>query len=419
MNSRDRLLLALWAVVALSGAGFVLAVDGPVFDDVSNLQDVERYGREGIGLDSLKAQVNPAGPLAYAWIGVIGSALGGSLRAYRLVVWTTWVVASAALWWSLQGRPSWSRHRVAFLALVCAPHLPTAIATVLTEVPSLALAAGSLALAGSGLTTASRGRALAGSLLAGLSVLGRQYFLAVLPAHAVLRGSAERFGGAWLRHATARLAIAAAPVLGLIFVWGGLTPPALRDGTAYQGRWSASVGVDASRPVSCALTLGVYLLPLSLSAWRRRTAARNLVAACVLGALAAGSTTPWASGSGPIRSAISAATAGLGPAGGSATQVLMAVLGAWSLLTLLPQRTRGALALLGPSRAPATVFTLAYVLEQAGVGGNIPFYDRYCLCLVPFAVVALARRRVSRWSVAALCCMLLLGQVMLWRHATG
>jgi hypothetical protein len=74
--------------------------------------------------------------------------------------------------------------------------------------------------------------------------------------------------------------------------------------------------------------------------------------------------------------------------------------------------------------APAVFALLVivfFVAEQIGVGGNIPFYDRYVLQLAPFlgvlAFTVLPRLTTGR--VLALAGMSLLSHIMLWRFAFG
>jgi hypothetical protein len=59
-----------------------------------------------------------------------------------------------------------------------------------------------------------------------------------------------------------------------------------------------------------------------------------------------------------------------------------------------------------------------FILEQVGVGGNIPFYDLYVLQIAPFlGVVAFAvypRLKMSRMIPLAL--LWVVGQVTLWRY---
>jgi hypothetical protein len=75
--------------------------------------------------------------------------------------------------------------------------------------------------------------------------------------------------------------------------------------------------------------------------------------------------------------------------------------------------------------SPPAVFALLTILfsvaEQVGVGGNVPFYDRYLLLLAPFlgltAFPVLPRLTYPR--LLALGMMSVAGQLILWRYAFG
>jgi hypothetical protein len=76
------------------------------------------------------------------------------------------------------------------------------------------------------------------------------------------------------------------------------------------------------------------------------------------------------------------------------------------------------------SCAPAVFALLVvvfFVAEQVGVGGNLPFYDRYVLQLAPFlGLIAFAvLPRLTPVRVLALAGMSVLSHVMLWRFAFG
>jgi len=60
-----------------------------------------------------------------------------------------------------------------------------------------------------------------------------------------------------------------------------------------------------------------------------------------------------------------------------------------------------------------------FIAEQFGVGGNIPFYDRYMLQMAPFlGIIAFATfPRVTGARLAVFAAMAAIGQVMLWRFA--
>jgi hypothetical protein len=60
-----------------------------------------------------------------------------------------------------------------------------------------------------------------------------------------------------------------------------------------------------------------------------------------------------------------------------------------------------------------------FVAEQAGIGGNIPFYDRYILQVTPFMGVIgfFLLPNLTRSRVAVLLGLSLTGHALLWRYA--
>jgi len=69
----------------------------------------------------------------------------------------------------------------------------------------------------------------------------------------------------------------------------------------------------------------------------------------------------------------------------------------------------------------ALLAIIFFICEQFGVGGNIPFYDRYVLNIAPFlgllAFSVLPRLTYPR--LLALAVMSFAGHVILWRYAFG
>jgi hypothetical protein len=76
-------------------------------------------------------------------------------------------------------------------------------------------------------------------------------------------------------------------------------------------------------------------------------------------------------------------------------------------------------------RSPAVLFSLFFllffVLEQFGIGGNIPFYDRYVLQVAPFfGIIAYATLpKLTTWRGIVLALMVLFSHGLLWRNAFG
>jgi hypothetical protein len=69
----------------------------------------------------------------------------------------------------------------------------------------------------------------------------------------------------------------------------------------------------------------------------------------------------------------------------------------------------------------ALLMIVFFICEQFGVGGNIPFYDRYVLNIAPFlGLVAFSvLPRLTYPRLLALAVMSFAGHVILWRYAFG
>ena len=83
--------------------------------------------------------------------------------------------------------------------------------------------------------------------------------------------------------------------------------------------------------------------------------------------------------------------------------------------------SRGASLFSSPPVAFALLAIVFFIGEQVGVGGNMPFYDRYLLQLAPFlGLVAFdVLPGLTLQRLLALVFLSVVGQGMLWRHALG
>jgi hypothetical protein len=67
----------------------------------------------------------------------------------------------------------------------------------------------------------------------------------------------------------------------------------------------------------------------------------------------------------------------------------------------------------------ALLFVFFFIAEQVGVGGNIPFYDRYVLQLAPFlGLIGFWLFPKFTWSrILAIVGLAAVSQATLWQHA--
>jgi hypothetical protein len=208
----------------------------------------------------------------------------------------------------------------------------------------------------------------------------------------------------------------------LLHVWKGITSPTMAAGTSYSN-YQASVGVNLLRPVVTSFCIGFYLVPLTFPAMWEMPAARKwrgLAVAVVVGVAAI----PFRErivDIGVLHSVIETLSSRL-PVGGAAVFGFIAVVIVFNAIAvgMLLWEKRAAV----PESPPvlfAILAVLFYILEQLGVGGNVPFYDRYVLPMAPFmGLLAFALLPKLTWQrLAVVLGMFLFSQHLLWRFAPG
>ena len=416
----------------ISALLFMHRVNRPIYDDQYNIIDVHMYATQGVSAATIRANRTPPGPTSFAWMAAAVRLLGGEeLRDARIGTFVSWMLLAAAILIGARYTRFPSLWYGALLASLVFPHSVEAMALVLTEGPALFFAVfGALAW----VEFASRPKAtpaaqllgIAGGLSMGVAVTCRQYFLALLPAAAIIavhqaRTHSSKDSGRWYLGLISSLAVAALPVLLLVMIWKGFSSPGMATGTSYP-MWTARIGFGLLRPIIAAFYAAFYLLPLTFPAMAYvKTSNRwRAISAALAGGAAAGyfsdSILQW----GPLRTAVHFLGRGI-----TVQSVLFGLIAAVTIynaiaVALLLWDKRSAL-LACPPAVFALLTVVFFVAEQLGVGGNIPLYDRYLLQIAPFlGLMAFSLfPRLTRARVLALVFLSLVSQIMLWRYASA
>lgn len=425
-----RLVVAFLFLNVVSSFLFIRFVRQPVFDDLSYINDVHRYATEGISVDTIRRNIAAPGPTGFIWMAAGVHVLAGDeLHAARVACIISWLTIGGIVLLGARHTSSPDGWYAALLFTLVMPHTLTATATLRAEGPAMVFA-----LAGVLIWLESVCRpvvtpkvmlfAILGGVAIGLAIDGRQYYLAVLAAAAVFAALRWRERGfeirsLWFINVTVSLLVACLPVLLLMLVWKGLSSPGMATGSSY-GTWVSKVGLNALRPILAVFYIAVYLFPLSfpvVAYLPTRQRWRSAVIAFLCGLFAAifasdllqpGPLNTFIAfvGREPIRERILlgliAAVAGYG-----------AISFGW-LIWLKREVVQS-----NASVIFALLVLAFFIGEQAGVGGNLPFYEIYVLQIVPFIglVVFAVLPRLTRSRVVTLFLLSILGQVMLWRHA--
>jgi len=432
-RTRQYRLYALLALVVnvVSAISFNAVVDRRVFDEVNHMPDVHRYATLGVSAETILHHMTAPGPTPQILMaGAVRLVAGDELRTARTVVLVTWVALSLAVFAAVRSGRAPELLYPALLATLCFPHTPTAMATVLTEGPALLFAlVGALlwvpSTQGDMRNPMSAVACICGGLSMGVAVTCRQYYIGLLPAmvaFAAYEAWRRRSAGGrlrWLVALTASCLVAAIPIGLLVAIWHGLSSPAMVAGVA-GGSWRSAIGTNLFRPIIAGFYLALYVFPLTfpaiglLQAKRRAIAAAVAAGSAVLLAPARDTILQW----GPLRSLLDPLhrLPGAEPLAFAAIVALLAlniVAVTWRLWDRRASLSSVPLPLF------SGLFLTAFVAEQVGVGGNIQFYERYVVQVIPFlAILAFAAvPSFSRSRIVVLVSFLVIGQVMLWRWA--
>ena len=417
--------LILNAISALLFIGFV---KHPIYDDVYNVLDVHRYASEGVSVDTVRRSVNAPGPTSFLWMAAAVRLLGGNeLRAARLGALSSWLLLGVGILIGARGSRFPQLWFSALLVTLVFPHAATASASVLTEGPALLFAMmGVLIWVESVFQPTITSRlvlnAMIGGLFMGIAITCRQYYLMLLPAAvlvAVIQSRRGPVGKSPLMSVAVILSLATAiiPVLLLVLTWRGFTSPGVA-----RNLLNTEVGTSVLRPVVTVFYVALYLVPLTFPVMLRLRFAQYQ-RALLFAALAGIGATYFRSyllQPGPLMSLVR--IGGRVPTGEFIIFALIAVVTIYNAVALgLHLWSRGASLFSSPLVVFALLAIVFFIGEQAGVGGNMPFYDRYLLQLAPFlGLVAFdVFPGLDLQRLLALLFLSVVGQVMLWRHALG
>jgi hypothetical protein len=311
------------------------------------------------------------------------------------------------------------------------PHTLTAMGSALTEGPALLFAVlGVMAwlyfASQPALTPRTIFVGMLGGLCLGVAVTCRQYYLALLPAAAVLavhrwRSVPREAKTRWLLVAVGTLAMAMIPVITLAWVWKGLSSPGSVLGQT-NAHTTVKIGLNLWRPVIAAFYVAFYLLWLTFPAvFQVYGKRRAWVAVCAVGGgIIAGQLRASIIQPGPLASFLTW-TARF-PHGASVLFALISTLSIYCFiaLSIMAWKQRAQLLACAPVLF-ALLTVLFFILEQVGVGGNLLYYERYILQIAPFlGIISFAlfpKLTIPRGLVFL--ALFALSQGMLWRYTVG
>lgn len=394
--------LAICLFYVLLASVFAIRVHYGVMDEDFHLSASQSFADGGVNKSTLYNHVPPTGVASHIWFALWLKLFPGiSYIGLRLISCMALGVLAIFAFFQLKTIRVVSQKTVlaATLFMLAFPYFFLSVSTLMTEGPSLLfLGAGLLFL------FMSRLKHLLpfglGCLLLGLTTIARFYFIPLLPTLFIVlflsdwqqyrqSGFLYRPGRRILMYLF--IAIGVLPLGGLILLWGGLTPPGFNQ-------WSElrlGISFNPFRPFSALAMVGIYTAPFVFVNvnWKSDLFSGKVLVACLVAFLLALFRVNL------FHDPLSISTVYSGPiehglAWLQAKHDLLLPLGLFffygaglSSLVLITQRLIGFVAsqnLSNKGLVFSLVFVILFLVSQAFVGGNHPFYDRYLIHPWPF-----------------------------------
>lgn len=387
---------------------------GPVYDGKIHFGDIQHYIESGISLKSIQAQTNPQAPGVYLFFASISKVLGSHYKGFRLIILFLW---GLIFWFLYSGKivKESSLSSLLALGLVVHPYFALTSGSIMTEVFALlcSLAAWILYCSNRKVSWIYCGFFL------GLSFLFRQYYMAVIGAFLLTAFFENPKSLKWFLMSFFPFVF----IVGLFLIWGGLVPPVVKATGIPLSGMSTSVGLNFIRPLSAMMFLGLALFPFvdfgiifkTFSDYKSKVISSFAIAFGL--SLICLTYKESVLAPGPLYSTLKIFTRF--PFVHSGLFFLLCWLFQGVFLFVFLCDFEDLLKKRAKSLQKISFFILLlYLLEQVGVKGSLPHFERYTLQVQIFSVYLVALRfpRLDIFRVALMVVSFSFGQYILWKQ---
>ena len=391
--------IAICAFYLLTACILALLVNYGVMDEDFHLENIRPFVQSGLNRSTLYHFVPPTGVGSHLWFAFWMWLFPGiTFVGLRVITCATLLGLAGCAYVQLRTVSVALQYTIlasTLFMLVC-PYFFLSVSTVMTEGPALLFL-----FAGLLLLLVSRFQQILpfflGCLLLGLTTIARFYYIPLLPALFVvlLLSDWQQYDfktltkTRWLFYAA--IGVSLLPLVGLIWLWGGLTPP-------YFEQWSklrSGISFNALRPLSALVLTGVYVAPFVLLnvSWTSKLFLRALFIAGLLSLVLAllqinlfhDPSSVDDVTSGPVEHTLQLikARSDIGMTFGLFVIYSLSFLS----LAIVTQQLFGFIVRKDFSDKGlvfSVVFVAGFIASQAFVGGNHPFFERYLVHPWPF-----------------------------------
>jgi hypothetical protein len=241
---------------------FIFNQPRPLGDEPEHFVEIQNYVVNGITLKALQNHATESGVISYIYQALIGKILGENLEGFRLGNWLCWLIALGYIGWKNR---EFDNIVFATLFTLTNTYCFTLAANIYNETQAI-----SLLVVGCFAFWHHYQRPRWWLLVIGLGAFGllpltRFYAMAAIPALGLTiwylwaytkRDYQETF------KKTLWLLFALVPLLCLIYLWNGITPPKFYE---RYPQFVSEIGIGFQRPLQAIAMIGVYIFPLLIS----------------------------------------------------------------------------------------------------------------------------------------------------------
>ena len=352
-----------------------------VFDESFHDYDIERYYKFPISIASIKEHYNPNGILSHILPAIFAKIIGSKdIIVIRLFVWLCVLGSFVLLSFK---RFSNDTLKLGFLITICNPYSFLCSSTYMTEFISLSFVIFGFIF----IQSENNYKKNIGYLVIGLSIVTRLYYLALIPAiflPELLRiNSLTAFKRVFKENILPFILIIS-PLVFLILLWNGLTPPTLLE----KGGEISEVSLNLPRFVVACIYIGFYSIPFLYFSLRpkeyelfRKPIYAILILACSIIILLL-LPNIFNLVDRPINTGIIFSIYKVYLSNNSflgfSYNLIIVFISLFSLSLLVSFVFKNSFTQ-NRSQLIAVFFILFFLLQQLFVGGNIAFYERYIL----------------------------------------
>lgn len=409
-------------LILFSSFVFSLLTSSSVFDERYHLIDIERYIKMGINYSSIYLQTTPTGPGSHMWSSIWGKILSNSIFSIRLSVWVCWVFI-CIIYYNSYNQAKGKEILFTILFVFSNPYIPILSGTVMTEGFAIMCILISLFLIEKTILKTDKYIYLLltiSGFFMGLAIISRLYYLSIFPSAVFSFLVYNQRTKKKLSSLFILIGSAIIPILILYLIWGSITPPLYNKGEVFKNQ-RVEIGINILRPISVLMYFGIYTFPFFEVENIKKIPKIAYIISILFSIILTSTMYIWrlnpTHGNTGIIDALITFFHNKSIFLGYVVNFLVSFLSLLGVFLLIEKIVIISNRNLSFSKTFSIFLLFFFTVQQLFISGNIPFYDRYLIHIIPFLglIIFTDRIYIDRKTILIVLVFICMGQYGLWR----